>query len=585
MSAGDRSLTFAELARSAYFARVPLSATGFYATPKVHYDRTTLSGRPFFYYAYGAAVAEVAIDTLTGEHRLLAVDILHDVGDSLNPAIDRGQIEGGFLQGWGWLAMEELWWNARGELGTHAPSTYKIPTARDWPDRVRIDFWPEPNREDTIYRSKAVGEPPFMLALVGVPRAARRDRERRGLRAGAAARRAGDRRAHPGRDRRAAVADPRMIANLAWPDALRAAIARGERAVIVAVAGAAGSTPRESGAAMVVTRDRIAGTIGGGHLEYEAMRLAREALAGNAAVPAHWLVRFPLAARLGQCCGGVATLAFAVVDASAATWLDGVAALRSRLGTVCGGRPPWTWRRGGGTPGRHRRRRPRHARRGPPRCRRRRRRARSNCATARRATGGSGALDVAGVPLFVHVVRPAAFPVCVFGNGHVGRALVQVLGALPASVQWYDTREHDFPASVPGNVEVVVTDAPEGDVDHLPTGAYVVVMTHSHALDFDIVEAALHRDDWRYLGLIGSRAKRHQFERRLEARGVAPEALTRVTCPIGRGDLKSKEPGVIAVAVAAEILAIREALAAGCCCRHHDAAPGGVRAPTRGKAG
>ena len=165
VNAGDRSMTFAELARSAYFARVPLSATGFYATPKVHYDRATLSGRPFFYYAYGAAVSEVAIDSLTGEHRLLAVDILHDVGDSLNPAIDRGQIEGGFLQGWGWLAMEELWWNARGELGTHAPSTYKIPTARDWPDRVRIDFWPEPNREDTIYRSKAVGEPPFMLAL------------------------------------------------------------------------------------------------------------------------------------------------------------------------------------------------------------------------------------------------------------------------------------------------------------------------------------------------------------------------------------------------------------------------------------
>ncbi len=167
VSAGERSMSFAELARAAYFARVPLSATGFYATPKVHYDRATLSGRPFFYYAYGAAVAEVAVDTLTGEHRLLAVDILHDAGDSLNPALDRGQIEGGFLQGWGWLAMEELWWNGRGELMTHAPSTYKIPTARDWPQRARIDFWPEPNREDTIYRSKAVGEPPFMLALSG----------------------------------------------------------------------------------------------------------------------------------------------------------------------------------------------------------------------------------------------------------------------------------------------------------------------------------------------------------------------------------------------------------------------------------
>jgi xanthine dehydrogenase large subunit len=165
VTAGARTLSFAELAHGAYMARVPLSATGFYATPKIHYDRHTLSGRPFFYFAYGAAVSEVAIDTLTGEHRLLAVDIVHDVGASLNPAIDRGQIEGGFVQGWGWLAMEELWWNAKGELKTHAPSTYKIPTSRDVPEHFRIDFFDAPNREDTIHRSKAVGEPPFMLAL------------------------------------------------------------------------------------------------------------------------------------------------------------------------------------------------------------------------------------------------------------------------------------------------------------------------------------------------------------------------------------------------------------------------------------
>jgi xanthine dehydrogenase large subunit len=164
MAAG-KTLPFAELARAAYFARVQLSATGFYATPKIHYDRKTLSGRPFFYYAYGAAVSEVAVDTLTGEHRLLAVDILHDVGTSLNPAIDLGQIEGGFLQGWGWLAMEELWWSDKGELRTYAPSTYKIPTAHDVPQHWHIDFFGAPNCEDTIYRSKAVGEPPFMLAL------------------------------------------------------------------------------------------------------------------------------------------------------------------------------------------------------------------------------------------------------------------------------------------------------------------------------------------------------------------------------------------------------------------------------------
>jgi xanthine dehydrogenase large subunit len=165
--AGERSLTFAELVDAAYHARVQLSATGFYATPKIHYDPRTLSGRPFFYFAYGAAVAEVAIDALTGEHRLLAVDILHDAGRSLNPAIDLGQIEGGFLQGWGWLTLEELCFAAKGRPATPAPSTYKIPTAHDVPRRFDVAFFDRPNPEDTIHRSKAVGEPPLMLALAG----------------------------------------------------------------------------------------------------------------------------------------------------------------------------------------------------------------------------------------------------------------------------------------------------------------------------------------------------------------------------------------------------------------------------------
>jgi len=164
--AGARRLPFAALARAAHEARVSLSATGFYRTPKVHWDKQTKSGRPFFYFAFGAAVAEVAIDTLTGETQLLRIDILHDVGDSLNPAIDRGQIEGGFLQGVGWLTSEELYWNGAGELCTHAPSTYKIPTARDWPATAHVELLQAaPNPEDAIYRSKAVGEPPLMLAL------------------------------------------------------------------------------------------------------------------------------------------------------------------------------------------------------------------------------------------------------------------------------------------------------------------------------------------------------------------------------------------------------------------------------------
>jgi xanthine dehydrogenase large subunit len=123
-------------------------------------------GRPFFYFAYGAAVCEVVIDTLTGENRVLRVDILHDVGRSLNPAIDMGQIEGGYIQGLGWLTTEELWWDDAGRLRTHAPSTYKIPTANDRPDDMRIHIWDKGrNQSDAIYRSKAVGEPPLMLAL------------------------------------------------------------------------------------------------------------------------------------------------------------------------------------------------------------------------------------------------------------------------------------------------------------------------------------------------------------------------------------------------------------------------------------
>ena len=163
---GAESITFEELVQGAWFARTSLSATGFYRTPKINYDRSTFSGRPFFYYAYGAAVSEVIIDTLTGEYRILRVDIRHDCGESINPAIDMGQIEGGFVQGTGWLTSEELWWNEDGELKTHAPSTYKIPTCSDLPVDFRATMLESAsNREETIYRSKAVGEPPLMLGL------------------------------------------------------------------------------------------------------------------------------------------------------------------------------------------------------------------------------------------------------------------------------------------------------------------------------------------------------------------------------------------------------------------------------------
>ena len=156
---------FKQVVTLAYANRIQLWSDGFYRTPKIHYDKTTLTGRPFYYFSYGAACSEVAIDRLTGESRVLKIDILHDVGRSINPAIDIGQIEGAFVQGMGWLTTEELVWDDKGYLSTHAPSTYKIPATGDIPEHFRVKLWPEANREDNVFGSKAVGEPPFMLAI------------------------------------------------------------------------------------------------------------------------------------------------------------------------------------------------------------------------------------------------------------------------------------------------------------------------------------------------------------------------------------------------------------------------------------
>ncbi|MDO8982910.1 xanthine dehydrogenase molybdopterin binding subunit [Cypionkella sp.] len=163
--AGGESYPFAQIAAWAYQARISLSSTGFYATPKINWDRVKGKGRPFLYFAYGAAITEVVIDSLTGENRILRTDILHDAGTSLNPALDIGQVEGAYVQGAGWLTTEELVWNAKGALTTHAPSTYKIPACSDRPPIFNVALWDKPNREDTVGKSKAVGEPPFNLGI------------------------------------------------------------------------------------------------------------------------------------------------------------------------------------------------------------------------------------------------------------------------------------------------------------------------------------------------------------------------------------------------------------------------------------
>ncbi len=162
---GGEVYDFARVIAWAYQARVSLSSTGFYATPKINWDRVKGQGRPFLYFAYGASVTEVVIDTLTGENRILRCDILHDTGTSLNPVLDIGQVEGAYVQGAGWLTTEELVWNAKGHLTTHAPSTYKIPAVSDRPPIFNVDLWTVPNAEDTVGKSKAVGEPPFNLGI------------------------------------------------------------------------------------------------------------------------------------------------------------------------------------------------------------------------------------------------------------------------------------------------------------------------------------------------------------------------------------------------------------------------------------
>lgn len=166
VSGGGKSLSFGELAHKCWFARISLSANGFYATPEIHWDGANLRGRPFFYFTYGAAVAEVVIDTLTGENRCLRADMVQDCGKPLNPTIDLGQIEGAFVQGMGWLTCEELWWDQSGKLRTVGPSTYKIPGSRDVPPEFNVEILDDkPNVHETVFRSKAIGEPPLMLAI------------------------------------------------------------------------------------------------------------------------------------------------------------------------------------------------------------------------------------------------------------------------------------------------------------------------------------------------------------------------------------------------------------------------------------
>jgi xanthine dehydrogenase accessory factor len=337
----------------------------------------------------------------------------------------------------------------------------------------------------------------------------------------------------------------------AWIHDLRACVASSTPAVLVTVAAAKGSVPREPGTKMIVTADRLLGTIGGGHLEWKATEIARHVLDG-ADVQA--LQRFPLGASLGQCCGGMAQLLFEPINV-AAPWLDAVTNKPDVARVVVT-------------------------------------RVRSAAATdklvvtATASTGtlGEPALDSAAIDAARALLRdggttrlteihaggesttcmldplyPCDWHIVLFGAGHVGQAIVRSMAELPCRITWVDSRDAAFPTDVPANTTVVATDTPEAEVDAAPAGAFFLVMTHSHPLDQALTERILRRFDFAYFGLIGSTSKRGQFERRLRERGIEAAQLAAMTCPIGVPGINDKRPAVIAIAVVAELLQHYEA--------------------------
>ena len=341
-----------------------------------------------------------------------------------------------------------------------------------------------------------------------------------------------------------------------WLTALVRLRERASPSVLVSIVSAKGSVPRGPGTRMVVSADAVDGTIGGGHLEFTATAIARDMLADATRNPASQLRRFPLGASLGQCCGGVVNLLFEPVDAGA-EWVATLASLRQQgvpaivatpfEHSTCG-RLVITFDDVSGSLGDVR--------------------LDARAVDAARALlveqGGARLVrtgpneDAAEALVFLDPVRDADFDIVLFGAGHVGRALVQTLAALPCRVTWVDARESEFPSAIPGNVTIVATDTPEVEIAAAPRGAYFLVMTHSHPLDQALAEAILQRGEFAYFGLIGSVSKRRQFERRMAQRGIPAARYAAMTCPIGVPGIKGKEPATIAIAVAAQLLQVRE---------------------------
>lgn len=314
-----------------------------------------------------------------------------------------------------------------------------------------------------------------------------------------------------------------------WLADLTGCLASGTDAMLVTVARIQGSAPREPGATMVVTADGSHRTIGGGHLEWQAIEHARQRLAAGLHQPD--LVRYSLGARLGQCCGGVVWLLFEFVPAHSLDQCRGWEAALARGDSL-------------------------------------QRSLDSSAAASRWITSAQPSQETASLVgtredwRFVQDLCAARFPVYLFGAGHVARALVRQLLLLGATITWIDSRDDAFSGfeanPEAGHLQTLVTDAPESEVAHAPAGAYFLVMTHSHALDFTLCKAIYRRSDFAYFGLIGSKSKRAAFEHRLLASGLARERLSEMTCPIGNPGIAGKQPAAIALAVAVEIYQFRQ---------------------------
>lgn len=324
--------------------------------------------------------------------------------------------------------------------------------------------------------------------------------------------------------------------SLEWIDTLLKLTEQNTPAVMISVIRSEGSVPRETGTRLIVTAEKLFNTIGGGNLEYQAVLTAREWLKKD--IKTASIIRYSLNASLGQCCGGVVTLSYERITPQDRPWLLNLAENIQRYGCVrrtveltpLDETPPTAFLSKINIE-------PVSPAQTSP-----------SCFVFQRSNR---------TLLMEEVINTPQFHIVLFGAGHVGRALVNILSPLPCTIIWADERQNEFPAQLPVNVSKFIDEEPGLAIDEAPTSSYFLVMTHSHALDQELAEQILKRNDFIYFGMIGSKTKRKKFEHRLLKRNITQAQLNRMNCPIGINGIQGKEPAVIAISVAAELLRVR----------------------------